>query len=142
MSKNQAKKETSTELSTRIASENKAKLDAKRVQQEFDRQERVANRNKGELSNQTGAIMTEEALKAEIAQLKLKVNAQDVDLDKFGVMQTQYFANEKKWKPRRMWSFKSQKERRSIWKHSNTSRSIRRRRFLYQATRSKGIDWA
>jgi hypothetical protein len=36
MSKNQAKKETSAELSTRIASENKAKLDAKRVQQEFD----------------------------------------------------------------------------------------------------------
>jgi hypothetical protein len=97
MSKNQAKKETSAELSTRIASENKAKLDAKRVQQEFDRQERVANRNNSQLSNQTGAIMTDEALKAEIAQLKMKVNAQDVDLDKFGVMQTQYFANEKKW---------------------------------------------
>jgi hypothetical protein len=61
MSKNQAKKETSAELSTRIASEYKAKLDAKRVQQEFDRQERVANRNNSQLSNQTGAIMTDEA---------------------------------------------------------------------------------
>ena len=95
MSKNQARKETSAETFSRIALENKAISDAKKIQQDLERKERVANRNNCQVLNQAGTNMSEEALKAEILQLKTKVEAQNVDLTKFDTMQNQYFANKR-----------------------------------------------
>ena len=95
MSRNQAGKETSAETFTRIALENKAISDARKIQQSLERERRLANKNNNQVSNQAGTNMSEETLKAEILTLKTKVETQNVDLTKFGEMQNQYFANKK-----------------------------------------------
>jgi secreted trypsin-like serine protease len=93
MSKNQARKETSAEAFTRIALENKVISYANKIQQNLERERRLANKNNNQVSNQAGTKMSEETLKAEILMLKTKVETQNADLTKFGTMQNQYFAN-------------------------------------------------
>jgi multidrug resistance efflux pump len=95
MNRNQAGKETSAETFTRIALENKAISDARKIQQALERERRLAKINSNQVSNQAGTNMSEDTLKAEILTLKTKVETQNVDLTKFGEMQNQYFANKR-----------------------------------------------
>lgn len=91
MSSDQAKKETSAQASIRIAALEKAKLDAKKIQQRLERDARLANKHQGQITKLATSMMAEEALRAEIETLKLEALAKDVALGKFDTMQNEYF---------------------------------------------------
>ena len=73
MSSDQAKKETSAQASIRIAALEKAKLDAKKIQQRLERDARLANKHQGQITKLATSMMAEEALRAEIETRDAKI---------------------------------------------------------------------